>query len=271
MSASTASSIQIISDLHLGESPSDSDTCTPFDYIVPANAEYLALLGDVARTTDPRLFPWLAGVLDKFKAVFYVMGNHEPYGTAVDSALRTLESFADSLNANSSGHLVILNRTQYDVSDSLTILGCTLWSDLRHSSGSDGLTTPPIQDFTSVSSLTPAVYQSLHFADLAWLNSTVPSLAANTARRIIVLTHHAPLLLGTSDPAYYPSTFDGVRSLPGYATDLSQQPCWHPAVALWAFGHTHWCCDFVRDGVRVYANQRGRRGVGFDAGRVVEV
>jgi hypothetical protein len=29
---------------------------------------------------------------------------------------------------------------------------------------------------------------------------------------------------------------------------------------VWVFGHTHFCCDFFRDEVRVYSNPRGRHG-----------
>jgi hypothetical protein len=46
----------------------------------------------------------------------------------------------------------------------------------------------------------------------------------------------------------------------GFATDLGREECWtNPSVALWAFGHTHFSCDFSDGGrgKRVVANQRG--------------
>lgn len=58
-------------------------------------------------------------------------------------------------------------------------------------------------------------------------------------------------------------------------TDLSKEVCWTcPAVVLWAFGHTHFNCDFIdaATGKRAMANQKGYSRLeadGFDAGKVV--
>ena len=101
--------------------------------------------------------------------------------------------------------------------------------------------------------------------------------AAEPKRRVVVLTHYAPTAGGTSDP------FLELRPAhSAFCTELSGAPCWGTAsggnVVLWAFGHTQWCCDFVRRGVRVYSNARGQvmpgqssRVKGFDAGKYVEV
>ena len=53
-----------------------------------------------------------------------------------------------------------------------------------------------------------------------------------------------------------------------FVTDLSQEPCWlSPTVQLWAFGHTHYSCNFRDEdtGKLTVANQRGYAGLG--AGR----
>lgn len=46
-------------------------------------------------------------------------------------------------------------------------------------------------------------------------------------------------------------------------------------VKVWAFGHTHWNCDFVEEGgKRVLTNQRGyyfSQAVGFEAGKCIEL
>jgi hypothetical protein len=60
-------------------------------------------------------------------------------------------------------------------------------------------------------------------------------------------------------------------------TDLSKEPCWiSPSVKLWAFGHTHFNCDFIdpETGKRVLANQRGCRrseADGFEPEKVVVI
>ena len=72
--------IQIISDLHLEIERQDHPL---YIYDFPLCAPNLALLGDIGWTRDERLFQWLETQLLRFKRVFMVAGNHEPYGSAL--------------------------------------------------------------------------------------------------------------------------------------------------------------------------------------------
>ncbi len=86
---------------------------------------------------------------------------------------------------------------------------------------------------------------------------------------MIIFTHHAPTVLGTGDPK-----FDGQPTNSAFATELTGEPCWNSGtVKLWAFGHTHWSCDFERNGIRVYSNQRGYSvgGKGFDPAKAIHI
>ena len=58
-----------------------------------------------------------------------------------------------------------------------------------------------------------------------------------------------------------------------FATELTRTSLWAKPVVLLAFGHTHWSCDFERDGIRVVGNQRGTGlgGQGFDASKVIVI
>ena len=88
-------------------------------------------------------------------------------------------------------------------------------------------------------------------------------------REVIVFTHHAPTIRGTGD-----SKFEGGPTSSAFSTELTGEICWTGGnVKLWAFGHTHWSCDFERNGVRVYSNQRGYNegSEGYDPGKVVEL
>ena len=38
---------------------------------------------------------------------------------------------------------------------------------------------------------------------------------------------------------------------------MTEKPTWGEPVVAWAFGHTHWNCDFEEKGVRIVSNQRG--------------
>jgi len=119
-----------------------------------------------------------------------------------------------------------------------------------------------------------------HARDAAWLEAEVRA-AARRGEPVVVLTHHAPLFDGTSHPRYP----RGPTSH-GFATDMSHlfaapaaaaaaAPLAESALAsapagggepssvrAWAFGHTHFSCDFVPAGsaTRIVANQRGYRG-----------
>ena len=84
------------------------------------------------------------------------------------------------------------------------------------------------------------------------------------------MTHHAPTVRDTSDPK-----FEGGPTNSAFSTELTAERWWDPRVLkVWMFGHTHWPCDFVRNGVRVLSNAKGySRGGddGFDPDFTVEV
>jgi hypothetical protein len=74
--------IQILSDLHLEvERRGYPEGRKFYNYDIPVQAEYLALLGDVGCTVDDQLFEWLRAQLKHFKVLFYVMGNHGVFVT----------------------------------------------------------------------------------------------------------------------------------------------------------------------------------------------
>jgi hypothetical protein len=167
-------------------------------------------------------------------------------------------------SAPTTGEFIFLNRTRYDVSPSLTILGCTLWSAINPDDLD--ILSWSLNDFRRIDSFNPASYDSAHKADLDWLTSTLEDIRSSSSRRVTVFTHHAPTVEGTGDPKYI-----GGPTNSAFATELTGMPCWGSPVFLWAFGHTHWNCDFERRGVRVFSNQRGygHEGKDFDASKVI--
>jgi len=267
--------IQIISDLHLEiERPSSQDQPL-YIYDFPVCAPNLALLGDIGWTRDERLFQWLEVQLSRFKKVFMVLGNHEPYASTLEQSTSTLEEFSkrwpiarvtESTEPESAmGEFILLNRTRYDVSPTLTILGCTLWSALNPDDLD--ILSWSLTDFKRIDSFKPASYQSAHKLDLDWLTSTLEDIRSSSCtRRVAVFTHHAPTVEATGDPKFL-----GGPTNSAFATELTGTRCWGSPVMLWAFGHTHWNCDFERQGVRVFSNQRGygQAGKDFDASKVV--
>ncbi|KAH9928347.1 uncharacterized protein B0H18DRAFT_1118030 [Fomitopsis serialis] len=261
--------IQLLSDLHL-EIERGSQPLYQYDF--PASAENLALLGDIGWTRDERLFLWLEVQLLRFKHVFFVSGNHEPYISTLEESAGTIEAFAkrmtDARSADpSKGEFIFLNRTRYDLSPTLTILGCTLWSALDPEN--IDILVWGLTDFKRIDDFNPDTYSECHIVDLAWLRQSITDIRTNEPeRRIVVFTHHAPTIEGTGDPKYI-----GGPTNSAFATELSMDDIWSPPLAVWAFGHTHWSCDFERRGVRVVSNQRGYKegDPAFDAATVLRL
>lgn len=90
MSSDKPFRLQLLSDLHLEIERGDTPLYT---YDFPQTAPNLALLGDVGWTRDDRLFDWLDIQLARFERVFFVPGNHEPYGSSLVSQSASIFSY----------------------------------------------------------------------------------------------------------------------------------------------------------------------------------
>ncbi|KAJ4865490.1 calcineurin-like phosphoesterase domain-containing protein [Trichoderma breve] len=94
----------------------------------------------------------------------------------------------------------------------------------------------------------------IHIEEAEWLRKEVAQLATqdqDNSRQIVIVTHHAPCLQGTSKPADTNSPWT-----PAFATDLVTKGNWGN-VTCWIFGHTHYSTDFQYKGIRLLANQWG--------------
>ncbi|KZO94542.1 hypothetical protein CALVIDRAFT_484284 [Calocera viscosa TUFC12733] len=271
MSSSTAFRFQLLSDVHLEHDQGPGTSKYAYDF--PVVADDLALLGDIGNTKDDELFEWFDLQLTRFKRVFYLAGNHEPYGWSLvrlDKSLKRLSDYAKTRSepADGRGVFVYLNRTRYDVSPSLTLLGCTLWSaiDPEHADAIAKISP----DFKFTENFDVAAYDEVHKADLTWLEGAIAAIRTEELhRQIVVFTHHAPTFEDTQDPK-----FKGGFAGSAFSTELTENEWWGAPLKTWCFGHTHWTCDFERKGVRAVSNQRGYPSDGqrgFDPTKVIEV
>lgn len=250
--------LQILSDLHL-ESPQAYDF-----YAVKPSAPHLALLGDIGCVSDPGYLAFLAAQLAQFRIVFHLLGNHEPYGSTWDASIKKLREFQEQNRQERSqapdsgiGEYVLLDRDEFHLpAHNLTVLGCTLFSDVPARSTTD--VSFGLNDFFRIGDWTVEQHVAAHKRDVAWLNARVAAIARDhPGRRVVVLTHHSP----TVDARTVNRRFAGSKISSGFATDLSGEECWRGGnVVLWAFGHTHYNFERFRDedtGKTVYSNQRG--------------
>lgn len=265
--------LQIVSDLHL-ESPKAYDF-----YEIKPSAPHLALLGDIGCVCDQNYLTFLTTQLAQFQIVFHLLGNHEPFGSTWDETIKTLRAFQDQNRQERAqspdsgvGEYVLLDRDEFHLpSHNLTVLGCTLFSDVPARSMND--VSFGLNDFFRIGDWTVEQHVQAHRRDVAWLNARVAAIAReHPGRRVAVLTHHSP----TVDARTVNPRFAGSKISSGFATDLSGEACWGSGnVVLWAFGHTHYNFGRFRDegtGKVVYSNQRGyyfAQAAGFVEGDVV--
>lgn len=271
-----SASFQILSDLHL-ETPAARPTYS--DFRLRITGPYLVLLGDVGLANDGRLLTFLEAQLERFEIVFYVFGNHEPYDATWEAAKQTMRGFEDQIarrraDDDALGRFVLPDQTRYDITPGLSILGCTLFSDIDLEQASSVQLS--VSDFERIQDWSVESHNVAHKVDLDWLNQQVLKISRDEPeRQIVVFTHYLPTLRPeANDPRHLKDSSD-MRS--AFMTDLSNELCWiSPAVALWAFGHTHFNHNFIDEttGKRVVANQKGysrSEAAGFDAEKVVSI
>lgn len=97
-------------------------------------------------------------------------------------------------------------------------------------------------DFSRIDGWSADNHRVAHFADRAWLNAEVESISRlKPQRKIAVLTHYSP----SADKQSIDSTHTRSKISSSFMTDLSKEACWTSNnVKAWAFGHSHFNCDF---------------------------
>ncbi|KAK3933525.1 hypothetical protein QBC46DRAFT_414706 [Diplogelasinospora grovesii] len=221
-------------------------------------APNLALLGDIGHVMDDGLFVFLERQLSRYWNAFFLMGNHEPIGSSWPIAKSRVRGFADRMerlrSLSTIGRFVFLDQTRHDVNDTVTVLGCTLFSRIDPEAAA--AISSRFVDFQQIQHWMVQDHIDAHLSDLAWLNAQVSGIPRSEPnRQIAIFTHYSPTLDARAvDVKHIDSP---VKS--GFATDLSTEECWkNKSVVLWAFGHTHFCCDFTDDlGKKIIANQKG--------------
>jgi hypothetical protein len=97
------------------------------------------LLGDIGLVKDNGLFVFLEELLKRTPnlVIFYVLGNHETYQITLESAHNTMLAFAGKMAYRYGERLIILHRTRHDINSTMTILGCTLWTEVANEHASE--------------------------------------------------------------------------------------------------------------------------------------
>ncbi|KAL2849596.1 putative calcineurin-like phosphoesterase [Aspergillus pseudoustus] len=258
--------LQILSDIHL-EATNAYET-----FSIPPCSPYLILAGDVGRLIDYDAYlSFLQRQTAQFERVFLVLGNHEFCDKSFEESIKKAQQLASEPALN--GRLILLHRGRYDIPDSnVTILGCTLWSSIADDKA-EGIRYK-VQDFQKIQDWSIQAHNEAHRQDLSWLKDQVRRVREEGDRKIVVITHHAPMTKQTSAPQHKDSP---VASAFGSDLLASRKMKEWEGVQLWVYGHTHFSTDFEKSGIRVVSNQRGYampwmdNDKGFNAEKVVHV
>ncbi|ESZ96456.1 Ser/Thr protein phosphatase superfamily protein [Sclerotinia borealis F-4128] len=246
---------QLLSDLHL-------EVCSQYlTFEILPSAPYLILAGDIGCLVDyDSYLAFLAKQTAQFEKVFLILGNHEFYHLSFTAALEQARRL--EIEAILDGKLVLCHQKRWDIeigNSQISILGCTLWSKIID--GARDAVQARVKDFGKINSWSIDDHNAAHASDLEWLSGQVTDIQnqnrsramGEPERKILIITHHAPLIHGTSNPKNINNPWSSA-----FATDLLEGSGlnWGD-VKVWVFGHTHFTTDFEKNGTRVLSNQRG--------------
>ena len=205
-------------------------------------APFLILAGDVGDPSSTEYDAFLSSCARLYRNVFVILGNHEGYGksswqSAIEDAKKTASNVNDRFGTGRGEEgdykVIVLCNETHDVSPGVRVLGCTLWSDVLDDERSN--VQMFMMDYRKIGGgFNVDVSRHMHREDVKWLKMELQR-ARRERVRCVVVTHHAPLIKGTSDDKYVGS---GMNS--AFATDLSDIISANDDVApFWVHGHTH--------------------------------
>lgn len=232
---------QLWSDLHL----ETCDLTLPTEY--RALAPYLLLAGDIGVPGGATYRALLDKVASAHELVFVTTGNHEYYGSSIQHTDETMQSMCRVAGAN----VVFLNNAAYDIPGlPWRIVGTTLWSHVQSHQKLDVACL--VSDHRLIDGWGIGHNNARHALGVAFIRSEIARAKADGVR-LVVMTHHAPLIHGVCHPRH-----DGSQLSSAFQTDLTD--LMGPPVSSWCFGHTHHCSSQVVNGTHVVSNQRGFGG-----------
>jgi len=233
--------LQFVSDIHL-----ELRDLEPYESIINPRAEMLALLGDIG-IPDERLEKFLKWCSTHFEYVFYVPGNHEYYNTlgiSIDKLNKQLQEICDRSK-------VIFMNNHVCVVGKFAIIGSPLWSFIppdKYEIIENSLNDYKFIYQNTNQKLTPEFTSKEFEKNIEFIASSIKDMHRDQ-KTIIVLTHHVPVLNGTSHPRY-----DNMPTNHAFATNISHLP---HHIQYWLCGHTHHNFHIKTPYFRLMSNQWG--------------
>jgi len=188
----------------------------------------------------------------QFKHVIMIAGNHEFYHGRWYQAIDTLRNECNQF------HNIYFLEDQVQVIDGVMFVGSTLWTDMNKNDWATkyqvkhGMSDFKIikNDKNNYHNLHPDDVIVRHTKSLEFIKTTV----ANTSKKVVVVTHHAPSDLSVADCYKNHHLMNGA-----YRTNL-EDFIMDNNINLWCHGHTHFPFDYMLSNTRVVCNPRGYIG-----------
>jgi len=195
---------------------------------------------------------FLEQVSVQFKHVIMIAGNHEFYHGRWYQALDTLRH-----ECNQFANVYFLEDQVKEIDD-VMFVGSTLWTDMNKNDWytkyqvKNGMSDFRIikNDKKNYHSLHPDDVIVRHAKSLEFIKTTV----ANTSKKVVVVTHHAPSDLSIAECYKDQQLMNGA-----YRTNL-EDFVMDSNINLWCHGHTHHSFDYMLGNTRIVCNPRGYVG-----------
>ncbi len=215
----------------------------------------LILAGDIGvwQTKSNTYLKFLDNCSKVYKMVYLVLGNHEYYHSNYSDVRGRIKQ---SITKNFK-NVMVLDRKRVDIGDNITLLGCTLWSELPENQYE--YLNKVTKEFSTIKNFSFEKYNEVFQKDSSWLlNEIIKINTTEPDRKVIVITHHAPIMNRTSSPKYQhlPTKYLFATNLDDYYfggsqfTDRIKSGTFDSlhsggsCIKYWIYGHTHYKTTF---------------------------
>jgi hypothetical protein len=246
--------IHYMSDLHLEFGPLEKPLPKGDIVILAGDITLTKILegGDInerARMLRDNTLSLFDEAQRNFDKVIYLMGNHEHYGGCIDDSADLIRRFLPRATLLENDYLLLGD----------TILcGATLWTDMGAGDHRmEDAIRESMSDFYTIRKRTEIQPRAFRPSDARELFATSISYLGtiadeNSAKKIVVATHHAPSYFGVSRATRAP-----IGALYTNLHNFIQQ---RPNICAWVHGHTHIQRSYQIGECRVFSNARGYAG-----------
>lgn len=223
----------ILSDLHLEMSNYNLEKIKDVDNLI--------LAGDIGIPTSPEYESFIKKTSELYKNVFLITGNHEYYENDIRSTNDIIELLIKEYD-----NVYFLNNKTIDIDD-YRIIGTILWSDIMEYERSE--IQQYISDFRLIKNWSIEKNNHEHFKNIQFIKNEIKRGLSDN-KKLIIITHHAPLRNITCKPEHIGSLLSSA-----FSTDLSY--LFKKPIVAWIFGHTHYSCNTTFNDIKLISNQRG--------------